>query len=108
MDNADLLHNLLEVGGVIGLWLRAVGVPVGIEVKVEANVNLPAHFGGGQQVLLVLRERVVPRGNDLRERRYGCRVRVSDLLAAQVWLRGYSELASPVPPRDLGGGGGVP
>ena len=78
---------------------------MGIEVKVKTDVDLPANLGSSQQVLLFLRERVVPRSDDLREWCDGSRVRVSDLLAAQVWLRGYSELATPVPPGDLGGGG---
>jgi hypothetical protein len=38
-------------------------VAVGIEVKIEANVDFPANFGGGEEVLLGGREIVVPLGN---------------------------------------------
>ena len=60
MLEAHLLHNFREICWICSRRLSAIRVAVRVEIKVEADVDLPAYFGGGKKVLLFGGEIVVP------------------------------------------------
>jgi hypothetical protein len=68
MLEAYLLHNFREVRWICGRRLGAIRVAVGVEVKIETDVDFPPNFCSRKKILFLLRELVVPVGDDVGER----------------------------------------
>lgn len=55
----DLVHVVLEGGEFVGAWRRGLGVVVQVEVRLQPNLEPPAHGPVAAQALAELFERTI-------------------------------------------------